>query len=736
MSISTTQTKIQYVGNSTSTDFTLPSAFQLASFVRVTLITPSLDPLFADVSVVKALGTDYMVTGVGTEPGGKVVMAVAPTALQILLLEVDPTLTQGTTFPTAGPMPVKAMETALDKLTLSLQVAKEASSRSLKANKLDTGLNLEFPRLAGNAGKILTLNTAGNNLAFGPNVSDISSAVATTVAAQAAAVAAQASASAASSSAALSATSATASQAAATTAATTATAAVASIGASVTAASASATTASTGATNAAASATAAAASAASLANFRSGAGVPSNSLGLDNDHYLNTVSKILYKRAAGVYALAVDLSAAGGGGGGSVFRMASGTPSNALGVDGDSYLNSAAGTFYTRASGVYTLQYTVPTPPAAPTRVSLAVDQTDNTSDLNKPLSTAATNALATKAPSASGVPTGGTTGQILSKTSNTDYATAWIVAPTGGGTGVTDGDKGDIVVSGTGTVWMVDTGVVTNAQLATVPTATFKGRNAAGIGAPQDLTGTQATALLSAMVGDTGTGGTKGLVPAPVTGDATKYLKGDGTWATPAAGGGPANTDALTEGTTNLYFTQARAIASLLTGFAASAGTVAATDSILAAINKLAGNQTLKANLANPVFTGDPQAPTATPGDNDTSIANTAFVTAAIAAIPAGTTPRSVGSFTGTVITPGAALDQTWLYTGVTAQTFTGFGALAGLTNGMRFRIMGSNDDNTLTIVQNDATNGWLTNGTQELGRGQYVDCEYNSTLARVVIL
>ncbi len=38
-----------------------------------------------------------------------------------------------------------------------------------------------------------------------------------------------------------------------------------------------------------------------------------------------------------------------------------------------------------------------------------------------------------------------------------------------------------------------------------------------------------------------------------------------------------------------------------------------------------------LKANLASPTFTGDPKAPTPSPGDNDTSIATTAFVGAAI---------------------------------------------------------------------------------------------------------
>lgn len=42
-----------------------------------------------------------------------------------------------------------------------------------------------------------------------------------------------------------------------------------------------------------------------------------------------------------------------------------------------------------------------------------------------------------------------------------------------------------------------------------------------------------------------------------------------------------------------NLYFTAARAIASALTGFSASAGTVAATDTIVQAFNKVVGNAT-----------------------------------------------------------------------------------------------------------------------------------------------
>lgn len=76
----------------------------------------------------------------------------------------------------------------------------------------------------------------------------------------------------------------------------------------------------------------------------------------------------------------------------------------------------------------------------------------------------------------------------------------------------------------------------VDNTKLANVATATFKGRTTAGTGDPEDLNATQATALLNAMVGDSGAGGTKGLVPAPAAGDATagKVLGAGGAWVTP----------------------------------------------------------------------------------------------------------------------------------------------------------------------------------------------------------
>jgi hypothetical protein len=113
---------------------------------------------------------------------------------------------------------------------------------------------------------------------------------------------------------------------------------------------------------------------------------------------------------------------------------------------------------------------------------------------------------------------------------------------------GVSDGDKGDITVSASGVTWTVDNDAVTNAKLANMTQSTIKGRAAgAGTGDPTDLTATQTTAILDNMVGDSGSGGTKGLVPAPSAGDAAanKFLKADGTWNAPSGSGdvtGPAS--------------------------------------------------------------------------------------------------------------------------------------------------------------------------------------------------
>lgn len=96
---------------------------------------------------------------------------------------------------------------------------------------------------------------------------------------------------------------------------------------------------------------------------------------------------------------------------------------------------------------------------------------------------------------------------------------------------------SGDATIVAAGTLTVAND-AISNAKLANMAESTIKGRAvSAGTGDPTDLTATQATAILNAFVGDSGSGGTKGLVPAPASGDAAanKFLKADGNWADPS---------------------------------------------------------------------------------------------------------------------------------------------------------------------------------------------------------
>lgn len=75
-------------------------------------------------------------------------------------------------------------------------------------------------------------------------------------------------------------------------------------------------------------------------------------------------------------------------------------------------------------------------------------------------------------------------------------------------------------------------TGLPITTGVANIATASIIGRVTGGTGAPEVMTGTQATTLLDAF-----TSGLKGLAPAS-GGGTTNYLRADGTWAAPSAGG------------------------------------------------------------------------------------------------------------------------------------------------------------------------------------------------------
>src|SRR5215471_5059198 len=111
--------------------------------------------------------------------------------------------------------------------------------------------------------------------------------------------------------------------------------------------------------------------------------------------------------------------------------------------------------------------------------------------------------------------------------------------------------------------------------------------------------------------------------VPPVATGTVTQVATGTGLT------GGPITTT----GTISMA-------ASGVTAGAYQGLTVDATGRVTAAVNQN------YAPLADPVFTGDPQAPTPTAGDNDTSIATTAFVRTALTAAAIGAPNKLINPF------------------------------------------------------------------------------------------
>lgn len=109
--------------------------------------------------------------------------------------------------------------------------------------------------------------------------------------------------------------------------------------------------------------------------------------------------------------------------------------------------------------------------------------------------------------------------------------------------TGVSDGDKGDIIVSASGATWTIDTGSVTYSKIQNVTNSRLLGRKTAGAGPAEEITFSEILDFVgSATHGDILYRGSTGWtrLPAGINGQTlrTGGINANPSWATVSAGG------------------------------------------------------------------------------------------------------------------------------------------------------------------------------------------------------
>ncbi|MBS1519615.1 MAG: collagen-like protein [Bacteroidetes bacterium] len=171
-----------------------------------------------------------------------------------------------------------------------------------------------------------------------------------------------------------------------------------------------------------------------------GLGVPGNATGNNNDTYINTGTGIFYKKSAGTWnqVFSMQTGPAGpqgtpgtnGTNGADGKSILNGTtdPSNlSTGTDGDFYINTGTFMFFgPKTGGVW------------PDGVSLAgadgaTGPTGATGATGLQGAKGDTGDTGPAGPAGAGVPTGGTTGQVLAKIDGADYNDHWIDPPATG---------------------------------------------------------------------------------------------------------------------------------------------------------------------------------------------------------------------------------------------------------------------------------------------------------------
>lgn len=162
MTMPTTSSRVDYLGDGSSTTFAVPYRFFDAAELRV---------LERDVptgaETVLTLGSQYTVSG-GNGGTGTVTAAVAPASTKQWTILRNTRRTQDVDLQPNDPLPAETLERALDRQIAIVQEIERDAGRSLRIAETDPGGSLVIPTSVDRANRVLGFNSAGEPVASVP----------------------------------------------------------------------------------------------------------------------------------------------------------------------------------------------------------------------------------------------------------------------------------------------------------------------------------------------------------------------------------------------------------------------------------------------------------------------------------------------------------------------------------------------------------------------------------------
>jgi hypothetical protein len=155
MTVTSTDTRIAYAGNGSTTSFAVPFQFFGPDEMRIYSVDAD------QVETLLERGVHYTVTG-GLGATGTLAMGTAPASGTVLVLRRSTTATQQVLLPNAGPLPGPTLERALDRLTAIAQENQASFGRTLRVPAGEADDLPVLPSALARAGKVLAFDSIGD----------------------------------------------------------------------------------------------------------------------------------------------------------------------------------------------------------------------------------------------------------------------------------------------------------------------------------------------------------------------------------------------------------------------------------------------------------------------------------------------------------------------------------------------------------------------------------------------